>query len=95
MYTPTLFATLPLLSMIIGLLAGLALGRYGAPRVAGWALAVVSAVAVVLVIRLAMIGEGEEVKAFAPFAALTAGLLPALFGAIMGWLGGRALARRT
>lgn len=95
MYTPILFATLPLVSVLAGALAGLALGRFCTPRAAGWALMAFSAVAVVLVIRLVMIGEGEEIKAFAPFTALTAGHFPALFGAIMGWLAGRALARRA
>ncbi|QGX97947.1 hypothetical protein EI983_06515 [Roseovarius faecimaris] len=95
MYTSTFFALLPLASVVAGALAGAALGRYCTPRAAAWALAAYAAVALVLIIRLAGVGEGEEIKAFAPFATLTAGLFPALFGAIPGWLGGRALARRA
>ena len=91
----SIIALLPMGSFLAGLLGGAVLGRFSTPRAAGWALMAFSAVAVMLVIRLAMIGEGEEIKAFGPFVTLTAGLFPALFGAVLGWLGGRALARRA
>lgn len=90
----TLIFTLPLISLLAGVLAGSILGWFATPRAAAWALAAFVGVSLVPIVQLVLIGPGEEEQAFTPFVSLTAGMFPALFGAVMGWLGGRALIRR-
>ncbi|MCB1363459.1 MAG: hypothetical protein KDK02_05025 [Rhodobacteraceae bacterium] len=88
-------AFLPLVALLAGALAGLVVGRFfGLARLL-WLLGAVAAVSLVVVIWLATVGPGEEEGAFLPFALLVGALFPALFGAIMGGLGGRALAARA
>lgn len=91
----TWIALLPLVSLVLGAIAGLALGRFAPPRAGAWALGLTVLVSLVLIVRLAAVQPGGEEAAFAPFAWLTAGIFPALFTGIMGWLGGRALRRRA
>jgi len=90
----TVIAFVPLGTLIAGLLAGAALGHFTTPRVGFWGLGAFAVVILGLLVRLAMIGPGAEEQAFAPFVALTGGVFPALLGAILGWFGVRALARR-
>jgi hypothetical protein len=88
-------AYLPLTAMVLGAIAGLAAGRFLTGRWL-WALPVgLFAVVLVLIVRLAMIPEGQEETAFGPFVWLTGGILPALFTVVMGTLGGRALCDRA
>lgn len=89
------YAFLPLAALLAGGLVGLTVGRYFGLVKLLWLLGIVAAVALVLVIRLAAVGPGEETEAFMPFALLVGAVFPALFGAIMGGLGGRALATRA
>lgn len=91
----TMIVLLPLGAVLCGLLAGGVLGRFATPRAAGWALAAFCLLMLGLIVRLVFVTEGNEAMAFGPFVTLTAGLFPALFGAVLGWLGGRALARRA
>lgn len=95
MSTTMLIALLPLVAMILGGVVGFGLGRYAAPRAGAWALGLASLACVVLIVRLAAIQPGQEEAGFAPFAGLIAGLFPAIFAGIMGWLGGRALRKRN
>lgn len=88
------FALLPLLAVLAGTLAGFLVGRYLGQRPFLWLLGLVSLISLVVVIRLTMVGPGEEEAAFAPLAVLVGGLFPLLFGVIMGGVGGRAMARR-
>lgn len=89
-----LYALVPLAGLLVGAAAGLLAGRHGGTRGFLWLLGLASLVALVIIIRLAAVGEGEEEKAFLPFALLTGVLFPGIFGIIVGGLGGRALARR-
>ena len=91
----TLIAILPLVAMVLGGGVGFGLGRFARPRAGAWALGVASLACVVLIVRLAAIQPGQEEAGFAPFAGLIAGLFPAIFAGIMGWLGGRALRKRS
>ncbi len=86
---------LPLVSLVLGALIGLGVGRYLAPRIAAWLLGLVVLAALVLIIRLVLVQPGNEEAAFAPFVWLNAGVFPALFSGVMGWLGGRALRKRA
>ncbi len=88
-------AYLPLTAMCLGAMAGLVVGRYLAGRWPWGLIAVLSVWAVVLIARLAAIQPGNEETAFGPLVWLTGGVLPALFAAIMGTLGGRALRKRA
>ena len=92
---PTMIAVVPLVAMVIGGLAGLYFGYSLRARPALWLLGAVALASVALLARMAVIAPGEEMKAFAPFVTLTGGLFPALFGGILGWVGGRALRRRS
>jgi len=87
-------AYLPLTAMVLGIIAGVIAGRYLTGR---WLLmipAVLTVVSLVLIVQLAMIQPGNEESAFGPFVWLTGGVFPALFSAIMGTFGGRALRNR-
>lgn len=90
----TMIAVVPLGAMLLGGVAGLVLGRRLTPRVALWVLGVVVVASIALLVRLAMVQPGHEETAFMPFVWLTGGLFPALFGGILGWLAGRAWAKR-
>lgn len=91
----SMIAFVPLVAIAGGALAGLAMVWYLGMRKFLWLLGLVGLVALLLIVRLAVIGPGEETDAFVPFVMLTGGLLPALFGVIMGGVAGRALARRN
>ncbi len=90
-----LYALVPLAGLMVGATGGLLAGRYGGIRAFLWLLGLVCLVALVIIIRLAAVGAGEEERAFMPFAVLTGILFPAIFGVIAGGFGGRALARRA
>jgi len=89
------FTYLPLITLVLGVVAGLGAGRYLGLRGVIWLIGMVSVVALALIIWLATLQPGEEARAFMPFVLLTGGVLPSLFAVIMGGVGGRALARRT
>ena len=91
----TLIAVAPLAAMLVGAVAGVFLGRHAGIRPAAWLLAAVVGLSLVLLVWLASVGQGEEARAFMPFVVLTGGVFPALFGGVVGWLGGRALRRRA
>ncbi|WP_371223384.1 hypothetical protein [Roseovarius sp. 2305UL8-3] len=91
----TLIAFAPLGALVAGGLAGGVLGLYATPRASFWALGAFVVIILGLLVRLAMVGPGAEEQAFAPFVALTGGAFPALLGAVLGWFGARALARRS
>lgn len=95
MMSPTLIAMMPVGALIIGGVIGLALGRVASNRAGFWALGLTVGACLITIIYLATIGEGEEPRAFAPFAMLTAGLFPSLLAGVIGWVGGRALRRRA
>ncbi len=88
-------AYLPLAAMLAGILAGLVAGRLFVLRRALWLIAGLSLAALVLIVQLAGVPEGREAEAFQPFVVLTGALFPALFGAIVGLVGGNALRRRA
>ncbi len=89
------FAYLPLAALVLGLCAGFVSARWLGLRVLLWLIGLTSAVALVLIVTLAGVGSGEEERAFGPFVWLTGGVLPFLFAAIMGGVGGRSLAARS
>lgn len=89
------FAYLPLVSLILGAIAGFVVGRWIGIRSLLWLIGLASAVAIVLIVILAGVGQGEEEQAFGPFVWLTGGVLPFLFAVIAGGLGGRSLAARS
>jgi len=91
----TLFTYLPLAALAVGTLFGLLAGRYLGLRRLLTLVGAVAAGALFLIFKLTTYGPGEEEAAFAPFAMLTGGMLPVLFGSIMGGVAGRALARRS
>ena len=85
----------PLVALLVGATAGLMVGRYLEGRNL-WVLpAGLSLVGLILIVRLTFVQEGFEEAAFVPMVALTGAVLPALFAAIMGTLGGRALSGRS
>ena len=86
---------LPLVSLVLGALIGLAVGRYLSPRIAVWLLGIVVVAAIVLIVQLVLVQPGNEEAAFVPFVWLNAGVFPALFSGVMGWLTGRYLRRRS
>lgn len=86
---------LPLVSLIVGALIGLSAGRYLSPRIAAWLLGLAVVAAIVLIVQLVLVQPGNEEAAFAPFVWLNAGVFPALFAGIMGWLIGRYLRKRS
>ncbi|MFD3191127.1 hypothetical protein ACFMPD_12740 [Sedimentitalea sp. HM32M-2] len=88
-------AFLPLTAMILGAIAGLVSGRYLTGRWLWLLPSLLSLVSLVLIVWLATIQPGDEETAFVPFVWLTGGVFPALFAAIMGTLGGRALRNRA
>jgi hypothetical protein len=90
-----LLALVPLLSLLAGGIAGLIVARLFGLRLLLWLLGALGAVSLVIIIWLAGVGEGEETAAFLPFAGLVGAVFPALFGAIMGGLAGRAWAARS
>ncbi len=67
----------------------------GIVQVAAMLLGLAVLVALVLIVRLVMVGPGDEEDAFIPFIGLNAAVFPAIFAGVMGWLGGRALLRRA
>ncbi len=87
-------AWLPLTAMVIGAIAGLLAGRYLTGRWLWLLPGLMAVVSIVLIIQLATIQPGDEESAFGPLVWLTGGIFPALFAAIMGTLGGRALRSR-
>ncbi|NOC44072.1 MULTISPECIES: hypothetical protein [Ruegeria] len=89
------FAYLPILSFLLGAAAGFTAGRWLGLRGLLWLIGLASAVGLALIVVLAGIGTGEEEQAFGPLVWLTAGVLPFLFAAIMGGVGGRSLAVRA
>ncbi|WP_209597782.1 hypothetical protein [Ruegeria sp. HKCCSP351] len=95
MATIATFAYLPLVSFVLGAVAGFTAGRWLGLRSLLWLIGLTSAVGLGLIVVLAGVGTGEEYKAFRPLVWLTAGVLPFLFAAIMGGVGGRSLAVRT
>lgn len=95
MMSPTLIAMMPVGALIVGGVIGLGLGRAASNRVGLWALGLTVGACLITIVYLATIGEGEEPRAFAPFAFLTAGLFPVLLSGVIGWVGGRALRRRA
>jgi len=88
-------AFVPLIAIAGGVLAGMAVAWYLGIKGVLWLLGLLSVTALILIVRLAMIGPGDEADAFLPFIALTGGVLPALFGATLGGVTGRALSRRS
>ncbi|KUJ76834.1 hypothetical protein AVO45_10050 [Ruegeria marisrubri] len=86
---------LPLAALALGAVAGFVSGRWLGLRSLLVLIGLTSAAALVLIVILATIGEGEEKQAFAPFVWLTGGVLPFLFTAVMGGVGGRSLAARA
>ncbi len=95
MATITTFAYLPLISLVLGAAAGFTAGRWIGLRGLLWLIGLASAAGLVLIVMLASVGTGEEEQAFGPLVWLTAGVLPFLFAAIMGGVGGRSLAARA
>ena len=91
----TFIAFVPLSSMVLGTLIGLALGRYSTSKVGFWMLGLFVVVSIALLVRMAAIGPGDEEQAFTPFVALTGGVFPGLFGGIVGWVLGRTLQKRA
>ncbi len=89
------FAYLPLISLVFGALAGFVAGRWIGLRGLLWLIGLTSVAALVLIVMLAGVGTGEEERAFGPFVWLTGAVLPFLFAAIMGGVGGRGLAARA
>ncbi|WP_424833079.1 hypothetical protein [Ruegeria sp.] len=89
------FAYLPLISLILGTVAGFVAGRWVGTKGLLWLIGLASATALVLIVTLAGVQTGEEEQAFTPFVWLTGGVLPFLFAVIMGGLGGRSLAARA
>lgn len=89
------FAYLPLISLIFGAVSGFVAGRWIGIKALLWLIGLTSAVALVLIVMLAGVETGEEEQAFGPFVWLTGGVLPFLFAAIMGGVGGRSLSART
>ena len=86
----------PFVALLVGAFAGLIAGRYLEGRNLWLLPGALIAVSLYLIVRLTVIGEGQEESAFALLAWLTGGVFPALFTAILGTLGGRALSgRRT
>lgn len=89
------FAYLPLAALVLGVFAGFVAAHWLGLRALFWLIGLTSVVALVLIVRLAGVGAGEEERAFGPFVWLTGGVLPFLFAAIMGGVGGRSLAARA
>ena len=89
------FAYLPLISLIFGAVSGFVAGHWISIKAVLWLIGLTSAVALVLIVMLAGVEAGEEENAFGPFVWLTGGVLPFLFAAIMGGVGGRSLSART
>ncbi|WP_170758776.1 hypothetical protein [Ruegeria lacuscaerulensis] len=89
------FAFLPLISLILGAIAGFIAGRWIGTKALLWLIGLSSAVGLVLIVMLASVGTGEEEQAFGPFIWLTGAVLPFLFAVIMGGVGGRSLAARV
>lgn len=94
MSVATMIAWIPLTALVLGGAVGLLLGLKLSARIALVALGAVVLACIVLLVRLAVIQPGNEEAAFTPFIWLTGGLFPALFGGIVGWIVGRALAKR-
>lgn len=88
------YAYVPLAALLIGALLGLAVGRYFGLIKLLILLGAFGALSLLLIVRVAGVGPGEEGDAFLPYALLVGVLFPALFGAVMGGLGGRAWAVR-
>lgn len=91
----TFIAYVPLSSMVLGAVIGLALGRFSKPRVGLWVLGLFVVVSIALLVRMAAIGPGDEEQAFTPFVTLTGGVFPGLFGGITGWVLGRTWKKRA
>ncbi len=88
-------AYLPLTAMVVGAILGVLAGRFLTGRWLWLIPAVLTVASLVLIVKLAVIQPGNEESAFGPFVWLTGGIFPALFAAIMGTLGGRALRKRN
>lgn len=86
---------MPLAALVLGAVAGFVSGRWMGLRALLWLIGLTSATGLVLIVILATIGTGEEEQAFTPFVWLTGGVLPFLFTAVMGGVGGRSLAARA
>jgi hypothetical protein len=89
------FAYLPLITLILGALAGFVAGRWIGVKGLLWLIGLTAAVSLVLIVVLAGVGTGEEEKAFGPFIWLTGAVLPFLLAVIVGGVGGRSLAARA
>ncbi len=89
------FAYLPLITLVLGAIAGFIAGRWIGTRGLLWLIGLTSAVALVLIVRLTGVETGQEEQAFGPFVWLTGAVLPFLFAVIMGGVGGRSLAVRA
>ena len=88
------FAYWPLITLILGTLAGFVAARWIGLKALLCLIGLTSALGLVLIIVLAGVGTGEEEQAFGPFVWLTGAVLPFLFAVIMGGVGGRSLASR-
>ena len=95
---PTMMALLPLVALTVGALAGYLAGRAGGLRGAIWLWGLMGLVGLALMVRLAVVQPDDPAAAGDPglgaLMALTGGLLPALLGAVMAGLAGRAQGRR-
>ncbi|NOD61865.1 MULTISPECIES: hypothetical protein [unclassified Ruegeria] len=89
------FAYLPLISLILGGVAGLIAGLWIGVRGLFWLIGLTSAVALALIVLLAGVSTGEEEQAFGPFIWLTGSVLPFLLAVIVGGVGGRSLAKKS
>ena len=89
------FAFLPVITLVLGAIAGFVSGRWIGTRALLWLIGLTSAVGIVLIVMLAGVGTGEEEQAFGPFIWLTGAVLPFLLAVIMGGVGGRSLAARA
>ncbi|WP_209509439.1 MULTISPECIES: hypothetical protein [unclassified Ruegeria] len=89
------FAYLPLISLVLGAVAGFVAGLWIGIKGLLWLIGLTSAVALVLIVMLAGVGTGEEEQAFGPFIWLTGSVLPFLFAVIVGGVGGRGLAAKS
>ncbi|WP_170400391.1 hypothetical protein [Ruegeria arenilitoris] len=89
------FAYLPLITLVLGAVAGFVAGRWIGFRGLLWLIGLTCVVSLGLIVMLAGVGTGEEEQAFGPFIWLTGGVLPFLLAVIVGGVGGRSLAARA
>lgn len=90
-----IFAYLPLITLVLGAVAGFVAGRWIGLKGLLWLIGLTSFASLVLIVMLAGVSSGEEDQAFGPFIWLTGAVLPFLLAVIMGGVGGRSLAARA